>query len=52
MSVSTLSRPVSAPSEAGHVHTRTCYWDHLECRWACPGPAPVRLPEPRTPPEA
>jgi hypothetical protein len=52
MSLSTLPRPVSALSRGGHEHTRSCYWDHRECRWACPGhvPAPPRssqVPSPR-----
>jgi len=21
-----------------HQHTRSCYWDYLECRWECPRP--------------
>ena len=21
-----------------HQHTRSCYWDYLECRWQCPRP--------------
>jgi hypothetical protein len=20
-----------------HTHARTCYWDHLACRWQCAG---------------
>ncbi|WP_433036159.1 hypothetical protein [Actinomycetospora sp. CA-053990] len=47
MSLSTLPRPVTAPS-GPHEHTRACYWDHLACRWACAQertvPAPRRAP--------
>jgi hypothetical protein len=56
MSLSTPLRPVSAPSQGAHEHTRTCWWDHLACRWAGPDhPAPsssaAPVPAPRTPPE-
>jgi hypothetical protein len=56
MSLSTPLRPVSAPSQGAHEHTRTCWWDHLACRWAGPDhPAPsssaAPVPAPRTPSE-
>jgi hypothetical protein len=22
-----------------HQHTRSCFWDYLECRWQCPQPS-------------
>ena len=49
VSLSTLPRPVSTPSRPRHEHGRACYWDHLECRWACAQertvPAPRRALE-------
>jgi hypothetical protein len=29
-----------------HQHSRRCFWDHLECRWQCPGPSATKAPEP------
>ena len=48
MSLSTLPRPVSTPSRPRHEHGRACYWDHLECRWAC-APRERTIPAPRAP---
>jgi hypothetical protein len=52
MSLSTPLRPVSAPARGTHEHTRSCWWDHLACRWAGPAhPAAaspvVPVPAPR-----
>lgn len=49
MSLSTLPRPVSAPSRVRHEHTRQCWWNHLECRWECAshGSTAPRVPAPR-----
>ncbi|MDD7926897.1 hypothetical protein [Actinomycetospora chibensis] len=50
MSLSTLPRSVRTPSGPRHEHTRACYWDHLECRWACT-PRERTVPAPRRSPE-
>ena len=52
MTLTTPPRPASARSLGAHEHTRSCYWDHLACRWAGPAhdapasPAPS-VPDPR-----
>jgi hypothetical protein len=55
MSLTTPLRPVSTSASPAHEHTRSCWWDHLECRWAGPAhpvPRDARLPEPRRSTEA
>jgi hypothetical protein len=31
-----------------HPHTRSCFWDYLECRWQCPRSTATN-PHARTP---
>lgn len=34
---SSATRPQPGPYlDDPHRHTRTCFWDYLECRWQCP----------------
>jgi hypothetical protein len=43
-----MTTPTAAAADPGsslwldspHQHTRSCFWDYLECRWHCP-PTPV-----------
>ncbi len=29
-----------------HQHTRSCFWDYLECRWQCPPATPANPHDP------
>ena len=29
-----------------HQHTRSCFWDYLECRWQCPRATPATPHDP------
>ena len=29
-----------------HQHTRSCFWDYLECRWQCPRATPATPQDP------
>jgi hypothetical protein len=35
-----------------HVHGRTCWWDHLQCRWVCASVVAASAPAPASDPGA
>jgi hypothetical protein len=56
--MTTPTAPAARPQpdtylDTPHQHTRSCFWDYLECRWQCPprpdtshfGPAPGQNPD-------
>jgi hypothetical protein len=50
----TVDRRARTSSRGRHEHTRACWWDHLEARWAGPDHPPdprPAVPAPRPPSE-
>ena len=41
------TRPQPDPYlDTPHQHTRSCFWDYLECRWQCPRATPANPHDP------
>lgn len=44
--MTTPTAPAARPQpdtylDTPHQHTRSCFWDYLECRWQCPRATPT-----------
>ena len=47
--MTTPTAPAARPQpdtylDTPHQHTRSCFWDYLECRWQCPRATPAATP--------
>ena len=45
--MATPTAPATGPYlDTPHQHTRSCFWDYLECRWQCPRPSATDTHDP------